>query len=116
MNWTCSFEFVPIASSRIAVCLYALKPAFVKSTDARMIENGSASTTMSAVTVLVAGPSWNVSVYEPPWLSVIATSSEPVVTCDATSDARREATWSLPPRTWYCSFDFPKVRNWPGPT
>ena len=53
-NWTWSFEFVPMPSSRIATSLSGSNPAFERSTDERRIENGSASTTLSAVTLFVA--------------------------------------------------------------
>src|SRR5215210_8976130 len=57
---TLSFELVPMGSSRMARVLRVSKPAFEKSTE-RSIENGSASTTRSAVTVCVAVPCWKVS-------------------------------------------------------
>ena len=55
-NWTWSFEFVPMPSSRIARSFRSEKPAAEMSTDRRRIENGSASTTLSAATVVVFDP------------------------------------------------------------
>ena len=51
--------------SRIATSLSGSKPAFARSTDERRIENGSARTTLSAVTVFVAVRCANVSVNVP---------------------------------------------------
>ena len=56
LNPTCSLEFVPIPTSRIARALIGLKRAPDQSTDVRRIVNGSASTTRSAATVLVEPP------------------------------------------------------------
>ena len=64
-NWTWSFEFVPMPCSRIAISFSGSKPAFERSTDERRIENGSASTTLSAVTVFVPDACANVSVNVP---------------------------------------------------
>src|SRR3954447_17927412 len=72
-NCAWSFEFVPMPCSRIAVALSALKPARFQSTDVRMIENGIASTTLSAVTCLLVPPCLKVSAYDPLELRTIAT-------------------------------------------
>ena len=114
-NWTWSFEFVPMPCSRIAISFSGSKPAFVRSTDERRIENGSASTTLSAVTVFVPAACRNVSVNVPDGFRRTATSSEPVVICPASLAASRSVIWSFPPRTWYFSFEAPKRRNCPGP-
>ena len=78
-NWTCSFEFVPIPCSRIATSLSGSNPAFEMSTEERRIEKGSASTTLSAVTVFVPELWAKVSVNVPVALRRTATSSDPVV-------------------------------------
>ena len=67
--------------SRIAISFSGSKPALEMSTEERRIENGSASTTLSAVTVFVADALRNVSVNVPEALRRTATSSEPVVIC-----------------------------------
>ena len=74
--------------SRIATSLSGSKPAFERSTDERRIENGSASTTLSAVTVFVADARRNVSVNVPAGFRLTATSSEPVVIWPASRAAR----------------------------
>jgi hypothetical protein len=58
-----------------------------------MIENGSASTTRSAVTGFVVPPWRNVSAYVPAGFKRMATSSEPIVIWLATPPGarRREA-------------------------
>jgi hypothetical protein len=55
-NWTWSFEFVAMPSSRIARSFRSENPAAETSTERRRIENGSARTTVSAVTVVVFDP------------------------------------------------------------
>ena len=79
LNCTCSFEFVPMPSSRIARDLATPNPACDQSTDERRIENGSASTTLSADTPTVFDPCSNVSRNVPSALRAIATSSLPSV-------------------------------------
>ena len=88
-NWTCSFEFVPIPCSRIATSLSGSNPAFERSTEERRIEKGSASTTLSAVTVFVPELCANVSVNVPVALRRTATSSDPVVIWPASRAASR---------------------------
>ena len=101
--------------SRIATSLSGSKPAFERSTDERRIENGSASTTLSAVTVFVAVCCAKVSVNVPEAFRRTATSSDPVVICPGSAAASRSVIWSLPPATWYFSFEAPKRRRLPGP-
>src|SRR3954471_1451497 len=115
LNWTCSLEFVPMPCSRIARDFTVEKPACDQSTDERMIENGSASTTWSAVTCLEDPPCLNVNRYVLSVFSLIATSSLPRETCEPSACVSRVGTWSLPPRTWYFSLDLPKIRRLPGP-
>jgi hypothetical protein len=62
VNWTWSFEFVPIPSSAIACSLRAEKPDWARSTELRRIENGRASTSTSAATVFVFVPCLSPSV------------------------------------------------------
>ena len=104
---------MPIPCSRIAIS--GSKPAFERSTEERRIEKGRASTTLSAVTVFVPDCCAKVSVNVPVALRRTATSSEPVVIWPASCAASRSVIWSLPPTTWYFSFDGPKTRNWPWP-
>ena len=68
--------------------LERLEPAFEMSTEERRIENGSASTTLSAVTVFVAAAAANVSVNVPAG-SATATSSDPVVIWPGSAAASR---------------------------
>ena len=75
--------------SRIATSLSGSKPAFAMSTEERRIENGSASTTLSAVTVFVAVCCANVSVNVPDAFRRTATSSDPVVICPGSAAASR---------------------------
>ena len=89
----------------------ALKPAAEMSTDERRIENGSARTTLSAVT---ATPLAKLSVYAPAVVSRTAVSMWPrLIDAWPIAPARPSTIWSLPPRTWYFSFDGPKIRSWP---
>ena len=44
-----------------------------------------------------------------------ATSSDPVVICPGSAAASRSVIWSLPPATWYFSFEAPKRRRLPWP-
>lgn len=113
VNPTLSFAFVPMPSSAIAVRLSGLNPDRVRSTDERRMLNGIAMTTRSAVT---AGRPAKLSVYVPSAFSRTATSSWPRRICAAPMRAARpSAIWSLPPVTWYFSFDGPKIRSWPCP-
>src|SRR5437588_6682129 len=111
VNWTWSFEFVPMPSSLIAVTLSGSKLAFEKSTDERRIENGSASTTWSAVTGF-APLKVSVQVVRLGF-EEIDTSSAPIVTWPESRRASSLGTWSFPPTTWYFSFDGPKLFSWP---
>ena len=79
------------------------------------MENGSASTTWSAVTAVVPEPFLKVSAYVPPAFFFTATSSVPVAIWPGRACAMRSVSWSLPPATWYFSFDGPKMRSWPWP-
>ena len=115
-NWTCSFELVPMPSSLIATIFSGSNPAWERSTEEeRRIENGSARTTLSAVTFFLPDACANVSVYVPVALRFTATSSEPVVIWPARRAASRSVIWSFPPATWYFSSEAPKTRNWPWP-
>lgn len=67
------------------------------------------------MTVFVPDDWRKVSVYEPDAFRRTATSSEPVVIWPASLAASRPVIWSLPPATWYFSFEGPKTRNWPWP-
>jgi len=55
------------------------------------------------------------SVSVPEALRLIAVSSEPSTIWLARAWARRVGIWSFPPRTWYFSFEGPKIRSWPCP-
>ena len=102
--------------SRIAISFSGFKkPALEMSTEERRIEIGSASTTLSAVTVFVAVCWAKVSVNVPEEFRRTATSSDPVVIWPARAAASRSDIWSLPPATWYFSFEAPKRRRLPGP-
>ena len=96
----------------MAVTFSGSKPAFEKLTDERRIENGSASTTRSAVTVFVPGVERQ---------RVRAAGEldrdELVLELHSRAELRGEdlRIWSLPPRTWYFSFDGPKILNLPWP-
>ena len=57
----------------------------------------------------------NVSVNEPPGFCLIAVSSMPSEIWPASRFASSHGTWSLPPWTWYFSFEGPNVWNWPWP-
>jgi hypothetical protein len=92
-------EFDPIASSLIAVIFKALNPAWLSETEFFRIENGSANTTLSAMTSDVVIPFSNVRVYAPPAVRFAATRAEPVTSCEPRMDASVEVIRSLPPRT-----------------
>ena len=114
VNWTCSLELVPMPSSRMAVCLSGRNPAPEKSTEERRIENGTARTTLSRVTVRVRDPCLRVRVtVPPPWRT--ATSCWPSSIWPWSWAASRVGSWSQPPRMAYFSLDGPKMRSCPWP-
>ena len=111
MNCRCSLAFVPIPSSldRRASC--ARRSRRLREVDrSRRIENGSASTTWSATHVerrRAAAERERVAA-----VGVALDRGQLRADRDlaAPSVARaRAAIWSLPPRTWYFSFDLPKI-------
>lgn len=98
----------------MAVIFKSPKPARLRSTALFKIENGSANTTLSAVTSKVRRPLWKVTVQLPAAVRRTATSPAPVTICGPSAAASAVKIWSLPPRTRYFSFDAPKRLNWPG--
>ena len=100
--------------SWIAVSFSGSKPALEKSTEERRMENGSASTTWSAVTVFAPTPAERQR-ERAGALRRDRDELRAIVICPASVAASRSVIWSLPPMTWYFSFDLPKTRRWPWP-